>query len=363
MNEAPNTQAVEAPSEIVERAAGGDGPISARDAARSLIDARHKDGARERRDDDEARDGATPDTQSTPQGDDAARSTTDPGETAREGDQAEGPPIEPPRSWTKEDKELFKDLPRETQARLVDRERSREGDFLRRQQEAAEKLKGLGAQQQAVEQARAHYERALPQLVQTLHQQQAGEFADIQSIADVERLAREDWPRFNVWQAQQMKIAAVQRQIEDTEQRQSSEQATRWNTFAHQQDALFFEKAPELRDKDALAKSFATASQMLKDLGFEESELADLWHGKKSIAFRDHRIQLLLRDGVRFREAKAATKDAAIRPVPQVQRPGAARPRGADADERLKALGDKLNQSGTLKDAAALLAAQRQARR
>jgi hypothetical protein len=112
---------------------------------------------------------------------------TDPGAT-------ELSPIEPPRSWTKEDKELFTGLPRATQERLAERERSREGDFLRRQNEAAEKLKGLAAKEQAVEQARQTYEAALPQLLQTLQQQQAGEFADIKSMADVERLAREDWP-------------------------------------------------------------------------------------------------------------------------------------------------------------------------
>jgi hypothetical protein len=85
---------------------------------------------------------------------------------------AELPPIEPPRSWTKADKDLFTSLPRETQERIAERERLREGDFLRRQAEAAEKLKGLGAKEQAVDQARQQYEAALPQLLFTLHDHQ-----------------------------------------------------------------------------------------------------------------------------------------------------------------------------------------------
>src|SRR6266567_4029175 len=89
----------------------------------------------------------------------------------------------------------------------------RESDFLRRQNEAAEKLKGLTAKEQAVEQARQTYEAALPQLLQTLQQQQAGEFADIKSMADVERLAREDWPRYLLWDLQQKKIADVTQQL------------------------------------------------------------------------------------------------------------------------------------------------------
>jgi hypothetical protein len=45
-----------------------------------------------------------------------------------------------------------------------------------------------------------------------------------------------------------------------------------------------------------------------------------------------------------------------------VQRPGAAAPRNADADARISALNSRLGQSGALKDAAALLIAQRHAR-
>jgi hypothetical protein len=51
------------------------------------------------------------------------------------------PSIEPPRSWSKEDKELFASLPRELQERLADRERSREADFLRRQHQLVEARK------------------------------------------------------------------------------------------------------------------------------------------------------------------------------------------------------------------------------
>ena len=101
---------------------------------------------------------------------------------------------------------------------------------------------------------------------------------------------------------------------------------------------------------------------VLKDLGYNDQELSDLWNGRGAMSLRDHRVQLLIRDGVRYRDAQAAARSAAVRPVPSVQRPGAAAPRGADADARLSALNSKLEQSGSLKDAAALLAAQRHAR-
>src|SRR5207302_740761 len=144
-----------------------------------------------------------------------------------------------PRSWTKEDKEVFTSLPRQTQERLVDRERSRETDFLRRQNEAAEKLKGLTAKEQAVEQARQQYEAALPQLLQNLQSQQAGEFADIRSMADVERLNREDWPRYLQWDLAQKKIALIQQEMLGAQQRQVQERLQQFSQFAKHEDDLF----------------------------------------------------------------------------------------------------------------------------
>src|SRR5712672_3801164 len=124
-------------TDIVERAAGGEGALSVRAAANSLVDTRRKDVAPEDDDDKdnaqqepgEARERATAGPhESAPQGDGTGPEAV-PGETQEADPEPKAPPIEPPRSWTKEDKELFKGLPRETQARLVDRERSRESDF------------------------------------------------------------------------------------------------------------------------------------------------------------------------------------------------------------------------------------------
>ncbi len=362
-------------SDIIERSAGGDGPLSAREAALSLIDTRRKDPAGEQRDDEEnsgeARDGAparhgaereggTAETRSADQA--GAAQETGPGETRGDDQGADRPPsIEPPRSWTKEDKELFRSLPRETQERLAERERSREADFLRRQNEAAEKSKGLTAKEQAAEQARTQYEQALPQLVQALDQQLRGEFADITTIGDLERLAREDWPRYVRWDAQQRKIAALQQHVQAAQARQAQEAAAWWNAFARDENAKFLEKAPEYSDAKAMAAAAQQAGEMLQELGFAPEELDRLWNGQATISLHDHRLQLLIRDGMKYREAQLKAKAAQQRPVPHVQRPGPAPARGADADERVKDLTQRLDQSGSLRDATALLLAQRRA--
>ena len=274
-------------------------------------------------------------------------------------DPAEEPPIEPPRSWTREAKEQWQSLPRDTQEYLATREQERDREVRRSQNEAAEFRKAIEAERQAVSQARQQYETALPSLLQTLQAQQMGEFGDIKSIADVERLATEDWPRYARWDAAQKKIAAVQQEWSATQQRQSEEYQQQWSQFASQQDAMFAEKVPEYADKDKASKLGETAISVLRDKGFNDQELGALWHGQSSMSLRDHRTQLLILDAVRYRDGLKAAKAAAAKPVPPVQRPGVARPRGPGSDATLQALSEKLSQTGSPKDAAKLITARR----
>src|SRR5688572_21625078 len=65
---------------------------------------------------------AAPDTSSSP-ADDAAPLSEAPGETEAIDPAPQEPPIEPPRSWTADDKDAFRALPRETQLRISEREK------------------------------------------------------------------------------------------------------------------------------------------------------------------------------------------------------------------------------------------------
>jgi hypothetical protein len=383
-----------AQSPITEIVTGGSEPLSLTQAARALGAARKDKDSQE----PEQRQAATPDPaeESTAPGntsgdaEDAGEHDAPPGETEhadRQGtsredgrerpdpqqDGRERPdsledglaPIEPPRSWTKADKDLFTSLPRETQLRIAERERSREGDFSRRQQEAAEKLKGLTAKEQQVEQVRTHYESALPVLLQQLQDAQGQEFSDIRSIADVERLSRENWPRYAQWDFTQKKIALVQQQMQEAQLRQHTERHRKFAEFAKREDDLLTEKAPEMTDPKKAAELQGKAVAALKAIGFDDAELGQAWNGHKELSLRDHRVQLLIRDATQWREAQAKARTAAAKPVPPVQRPGSAQPRGAAAEQRIQNLNKQLeNASGvnSLRVAAKLVAARRAAR-
>ena len=343
------------------------GAISPREAARLMGEARAKaqqpaepdKPARER-----ATDGRFAKAQeSAPQGEDAGPDDQVPGETAQD-DPAELPPIDPPRSWSKEDKELFNSLPRETQERVSDRERSRESDFLRRQSEATEKSKALEAKEQAAEQARQQYESAAQNALQVLQQQQASEFADIKTQADVRKLATDDPFRFAQFQAFQMQIQAQAQEVDNlNRQRQESERKT-FDTWSKEQDDKFSKRFPEFNDPEKGPKLRTQVQTYLtKEIGVPEDKLPQLWANH---LFRDEMFQRVIYDASRFHDAQQRAKSAVAAPKPAPQRPGVASEKGSTTQEAIRAAQQRLNGAkgnAALEAGVSLLRAQRAAAR
>ncbi len=291
---------------------------------------------------------------SPPQGD-AAPDDQAPGEPAvDDAPETEAPaeelaPVDPPRSWTKDEKERFKALPRETQEYLANREQERDREFRTRQNEYAEKTKAITAKEQQTEEVRRQYETALPLLLNSLQSTLAGEFADIRTMADVQKMSVEDWPRYIRWDAHQKQVAAVQQEITVAVQRQASEQQSQFARYAEDEDKLFAEQVPDFQDKAKAEKLQKGARDALIDLGFKPEELARAWNGQGSLSLRDHRVQLLIKAAVESRvlaaEKANGLKRAATRGLPPVQRPGvASAPSGANA-QVIKSLETQLSKA------------------
>ncbi len=330
----------------------GDGGLSIREASRQLA------GYREKRDGTEAP--QTEDDAAPPP--EPADFTTEVDPEARQPD--EGPPVEAPRSWSKEEKERFQSLPRETQEYLTRRENERDTALRRGQNETATLRQNFEAKEKAVAELQQQYEQILPALAQQLQQQQQGEFGDIRTQADVDNLARNDWQRFAMWQAHQMKVQNVQQQMQANYQRSQIEYANKWQQFAQAEDNLFAAQATEMNDP-VQAKEIATkAIETLRDTGFSDDDLNKLWSGQASVSLRDHRMQLLIRDATRYRAAKAGAP--AKKATPQASktlRPGTPSERASDAQVNLDSLNKNLDSRGHWKDGAELLIARRAARR
>jgi hypothetical protein len=270
--------------------------------------------------------------QNPPEGADAGPPETVPGETTAEDqtEQAEPPPppIEAPRSWSQEDKDLFANLPRETQERLAERERSRERDFLQRQQQANEHRKALEAERNRTAYLRQQYEQSLPQVVQTLQAQMAGEFADLKTDADVERMQAEDPLRFQRWQLAREKMRGYQGQLANAQQRRRQEIAATWQQFSKAQDEAFAKAFPDYADPEKGQDMRDKGRKRLLDLGWTEQEIRSSWEGQPNSGFtlRDHRFQRLIVDAVRAQEAAAKAKAAQPQPPSQPLKPGTAQP-------------------------------------
>jgi hypothetical protein len=211
--------------------------------------------------------------------------------------------------------------------------------------EAKEQARTLDGERAKMEQARQQYETALPALVQTLQRSISGEFPDIRNQDDVENLARTDPARYIIWQAHQGKLDAVAREAQAAQERQLSDLQGKWNAFAAEQDAEFIKAAPEFADKEKAAALQRAAVSYLKEIGYTEDELARNWNGQQAFSLREKRWQMVIRDGMRYRQAQAAVQKSPVKTVPPVTRPGVAPAPGRALESQIKQLESALDKS------------------
>lgn len=299
----------------------------------------------------------------------AQESTSQEGDTAAEtpsgeetGAEAETP-IDPPRSWTKAEKERFATLPRETQAYLAERESARDTELNRRQQEAAERTRALEAKEQAADQARTQYETAAQNALRVLDSQIASEFADIKTYDDVVKMAAEDPFRAIQFKARQDQLTALHQEVQANEQKRVQGEEERFNTWSKEQDDKFTKQFPEFVDNEKGPKvRQAVTSYLTKEIGVPEAALQKLWN---TDLFRDAMWQRVVYDASRFHAAQQAAKSAVQKPVPQVQRPGTTSTKGergrADIAALSAALDSAKGERNQIAAAAALRAAKRAA--
>lgn len=288
---------------------------------------------------------------------------TDPGETeTKEADPEAIPPIERPRSWAKELDEEWASYPREAQEKIAKREQERDAATRRSQNEAADARKAAEAVQAQAEQARKQYETAKLDTVAALERDQQRDFPDIRNMDDVRQLQSKDPFRFQEWQIHQMALTAAVAEKQQIEGRQAQEKQGKRSAYEAEQNKLLVELVPEMADPKKAGELREQAVAMLTDdLGLKTDQLSrwmadDVGHEILSNAG----IQKLIADQLKSKAVKAAPAKAIPKPVPAVQRPGVAAPRGNT--DAIQASRNKLNSSGSPEDAYSLYLAKQKAR-
>ena len=269
-----------------------------------------------------------------------------------EEDGGEGDPeavIAPPKSWPSEMRVHFAKLPPDLQRVIADRENERDATFNRQVNEAAEKRRAAEAELQAASTERRHYLANLSAVIGELAKQTAGEFADIRSTADLERMANDEPGRYLRWQARRDALLAAQAEADALQERERTEMEGRSRDYLAQQRKLLLEKFPEVADPVKARAISAESTGYLRDLGFSDQEIGQV---------ADHRMMLVVRDAFAFRKSQKAAKTAAGKKlvgVPRVQKPGGGSDAKAEKGRQDKAAMTRIARHGTTDEQAAAL--------
>lgn len=340
-----------------------------RNAEAAAGDTEHKEPA--------AQSSADPDDESAPEASAPADNEQPTGDTEANDPADDLPTIEPPRSWTKEQRKHWNTLPRELQAQLADHDRNVRAEFDRRQNEISRAEQAAKAREDAAEQARKQYEDRLPAVadalngrMQELVARMQAEFPEVQTLDDLDRMAVEDPIAHSRWQAYERRLQAEQTRLnqvhaeaEQANQRRQADEARAARQFYEEQSKLFLEHVPEFADPVKAAEIRTQALHTLTDLGFAREDIDRAWNTGGSIPVHHHAFQLLVHKASLYDKAqksKSARMAApAPKPVPQVQRPGPASSAKDGRSELIKTLESKLERTGSIRDGLALMKARR----
>ena len=271
-------------------------------------------------------------------------------------EQAETPAIEPPATWTAEEKQQFLELPPEAQTALAPvlrRESERERLISTQVQKTAEEAQRLATIRQTVETERAQQAQFLQGIVlQLMPELQAFQNTDWRALSrDKPAEYVSKWQDF---QDVQGRINTAQAHMTVIQQQRETQAATQRQETLVKEQQMLLRAIPDFADP---VKGKALAVEMQK---FLPEIRAEEWGG-----FTDHRVLAIARDAMLYRkgvQARAAAQKQRVPAAPPNVRPlrPAARQPGAGEEANQKqvaALHDNLRKTGSYRDAAAVLAA------
>ena len=122
----------------------------------------------------------------------------------------------------------------------------------------------------------------------------------------------------------QRQAGALQQQQAHEQLQQHAQQAQAFQQFADHHDKIFDERNKNITPEQM--KVFANeAAELFAEHGVSRQDIDQLW--KTNPLMRSAAAQQLMLDAARWRQAQKAIAKAAVKPVPQVQRPGVSRSR------------------------------------
>jgi hypothetical protein len=223
---------------------------------------------------------------------------------------------------------------------------SRTEDYTRKTQQLAQERKTAQAEFEAVRAERQQYSQLLTALQQQLAQQDQG--ISEEQLAALYETDPIEWVRqTEAKRVRQEKAYAIQAEQQRLAQAQQAELQQHQKQHLEQQRELLLAAAPELKDQAKAAEAKKAWIEAGKAIGLTDTELNSI---------TDHRMLLALRKLAAYDALSA--KRQAIQPAPKVApaKPGQATEGKAKVNSTvLKQAQQRLQKSGSVKDAASLL--------
>jgi len=224
---------------------------------------------------------------------------------------------------------------------------SRQADYTRKSQQLAEQRRAVEQEAAAARAEREHYQRTLQQMQQQLAAQQEQE-------PDWDRLYAEnptEAPRierqWRVRKEQQERLVQEQQRVMALQQQEQAEQLRQ---YVEENRQKLPELIPEWTDPKVATQERTGIRDTLLESGFADEEIAQIY---------DARVMPLVRDAWLYRQQKA--KREALRPAAPKKGPKPAAPRAASSpaeskQKSIRSQRQRLRQTGSVDDAAAILA-------
>ena len=231
-----------------------------------------------------------------------------------------------------------------------------------RQQAEAEQIQAAAqAEWERAHQARAGHIQALQIADSIITAEFLRDFPDVKSLNDLQTLAHTNPERYVQAHAALNRAQAVVSEHQQVGQQAAQESQAQFQHWAHQQDDVFNERHPELKDPKIARQMGDLALQELQKIGLNRHEIAALYHGVQDISFRDARTQEILLDAIRWRASKHRMKEIASKPLPAVQRPGTRRHAMPGEHAAVQAAEKAMSTNPSLRNATRLMQARRTA--
>jgi hypothetical protein len=179
--------------------------------------------------------------------------------------------IEPPQHWDEDRKAQFRQMPKEAQEFVLERNRETDQAFTRKTEELAQHRKAYEQELQGLQQERQRYAQYLDQLSQELQQ-------GTQQEPDWQRLYQEDPDEYNrqrwEWQDRKERQQAVEAEKQRVAEQQRREQQERLQQHLQQEQSRLIERLPQWQDRATAQREKSQVMEYAKSRGYTDDELA-----------------------------------------------------------------------------------------